>query len=179
MAWKPDKAPGRKREQKQRLARQQKRKDFAKNMERAEALARKWCTKNYEFCVQKGEPPLALKFLDWAINRYRYLKHSDPMTKKHKDMHAQWNEILTTAEACKKATDSLWYAVRKVRRDRAVAKFRADRTQSYIENAERIGAAMQAKMQQRAVAAVAFLEDVITERVGAAMQAKLQERAMR
>ena len=35
MAWKPDKAPKRKREQKQRLARQQERKDFAANMQRA------------------------------------------------------------------------------------------------------------------------------------------------
>jgi hypothetical protein len=34
---------------------------------------------------------------------------------------------------------------------RALAKFRADRTQSRIEDAERIGAAMQAKMQERAL----------------------------
>ena len=179
MAWKPDKAPGRKREQKQRLARQQKRKDFAKNMERAEETAQKWYKKNYDVSVFQPSGALDQKFIDWAINRYTYLKHSEPMSKKHKDMHAQWNEILATAEACKKATDARWYAVRKVRRDRAVAKFRADRTQSHVENAQRFGAAMQAKMQQRAVAAVAFLEDVITERVGAAMQAKLQERAMR
>jgi hypothetical protein len=33
--WKPDKAPGKKREQKQWLKRTQQRKDFAKNMEQA------------------------------------------------------------------------------------------------------------------------------------------------
>ena len=41
MKWKPDKARGAKREQKQRLERQQKRRDFAKNMEGAEALAKR------------------------------------------------------------------------------------------------------------------------------------------
>ena len=151
MAWKPDKAPGRKREQKQRLARQQKRKDFAKNMERADDAAHKWYSGTFDVSVFTPSSALDQKFVDWAINRYTYLKHSEPMTKKHKDMHAQWNEILATAEACKKATDARWYAVRKVRRDRAVAKFRADRMQSRIEASQRVGAVMHAKMQERAM----------------------------
>jgi hypothetical protein len=147
MAWgKADKAPGRKREQKQRLARQQKRKDFAKNMERASDAAHEWYSGTYDPSILSALDP---KFVEWAISRYRYLKHSDPMTKKHKDMYEQWREIVATAEACKKATEVRWYAVRKVRRDRAVAKFRADRTQSYIENAERIAVEIQAKKQER------------------------------
>jgi hypothetical protein len=36
--WKPDKAPRRKREQKERLERQQFRKDFAENMQRTTAV---------------------------------------------------------------------------------------------------------------------------------------------
>jgi hypothetical protein len=183
MAWgKADKAPGRKREQKQRLARQQKRKDFAKNMERAAEMAQKWYSEppslTYNLSIL---PTLDVKFVDWAINRYRYLQSAvvNPMTKKHKAMHEQWNEIVATAEACKKATDARTYPKRRAQHKRTVAKFRADRTQSRIEAAQSIAAEMQAKKQERAVAAVAFLEDVITERVGAAMQAKMQERALR
>jgi hypothetical protein len=149
MAWKPDKAPGRKREQKQRLARQQKRKDFAKNMERAEAIAQTWHKATYEKAVLITD--LDGKFIDWALSRHRDLLSGEEMSQKHKNMHAQWNEILATAEACKKATDARWYAVRKVRRDRAVAKFRADRMQSRIEASQRVGAVMHAKMQERAM----------------------------
>jgi hypothetical protein len=151
MAWgKADKAPGRKREQKQRLARQQKRKDFAKNMERADEIAHKWYSGTYDLSIVPVYA-LADEFVDWAINRYRYLKHSDPMTKKHKNMHAQWNEILATAEACKKATDAHTYPKRRAQHKLAVAKFRADRMQSRIEAAQSIAAEMQAKKQERAL----------------------------
>ena len=149
MAWKPDKAPGRKREQKQRLARQQKRKDFAKNMERADDAAHKWYSGTFDVSVFTPSSALDQKFVDWAINRYTYLKHSEPMSKKHKDMHAQWNEILATAAACKKATDARTYPKRRAQQKLAAAKFRADRTQSRIEAAQSIAAEMQAKKQER------------------------------
>ncbi len=153
MAWKPDKAPGRKREQKQRLARQQKRKDFAKNMEHAEETAQKWYKKNYDVSVFKPSDALDLKFVDWAIDRYYYLKSPvlNPMSQKHKNMEEQWNEIVATAAACKKATEARTYPKRMAKHKLAVAKIRADRTQSRIEASQRVGAVMQAKMEQRAL----------------------------
>ncbi len=153
MAWKPDKAPGRKREQKQRLARQQKRKDFAKNMERAEETAQKWYNETYDLSVFMPPSALADDFIDWAINRYRYLKSPvvSPMTKKNKNMQEQWNEIVATAAACKKATEARTYPKRRAQQKLAAAKFRADRTQSRIEAAQSIAAEMQAKKQERAL----------------------------
>ncbi len=64
-------------------------------------------------------------------------------------MDEQWYEIATTDAACKKATDARTYPKRRAQHQRAVAKFRADRTQSRIEGAQSIAAEMQAKMQQR------------------------------
>jgi hypothetical protein len=175
MAWgKADKAPGRKREQKQRLARQQKRKDFAKNMERAFELSCVFCTVTDIATVPSGD--LEQKYVDWAISQYRQVKFKEPMKQQYKAMDEQWYEIATTAAACKKATDARTYPKRRAQQKLAAAKFRADRTQSRIEAAQSIAAEMQAKKQERAVAAAAFLQDVITERVGAAIQAKLQER---
>ncbi len=104
MAWKPDKAPGRKREQKLRLARQQKRKDFAKNMERAFELSCVFCTVTDIATVPSGD--LEQKYVDWAISQYRQVKFKEPMNQQYKDMDEQWYEIATTAAACKKATDS-------------------------------------------------------------------------
>ena len=149
LKWKPDKAPGKKREQKQRLARQQKRKDFAKNMERAVELCREFCNGTKDFDTMHPIADLDMTFVQWAYSTYRHCKFDEPKSQQFKDMSETWNEILVTAAACKKATDARWYAVRKVRRDRAIAKFRADRTQSYIEKAQRFGAVMQAKMQER------------------------------
>ena len=82
MAWKPDKAPGRKREQKQRRERQQKRKDFAKNMEQAEALASEYLKLSHAHpnmaAVKTGG--LEQKYVDWALSRYDYLKFCTPMS---------------------------------------------------------------------------------------------------
>jgi hypothetical protein len=89
MAWKPDKAPGRKREQKQRLARQQKRKDFVKNMERATELPQKWKSGNFDLFIVMD---LEIKFVNWAISRYRDLKFGEEMSQKHKNMSDQWRE---------------------------------------------------------------------------------------
>ena len=87
MAWKPDKAPGRKREQKLRLARQQKRKDFAKYMERAEAIAQVWHKATYEKAVLITN--LEGKFIDWALSRHRDLHFGEEISQKHKNMSDQ------------------------------------------------------------------------------------------
>jgi hypothetical protein len=87
MAWKPDKAPGRKREQKQRLARRQKRKDFAKNMERAEEIAQKWYKETYDYSILITN--LEGKFIDWALSRHRDLHFGEEMSQKHKNMSDQ------------------------------------------------------------------------------------------
>ena len=102
--WKPDKARSHKRETKQKLKRQQSRKEFAKNMERAEETAQKWYNETYDLSVFKPASALADEFVAWAINRYKHLKFSDPMSQKHKDMHETWKEIAASAEACAKAT---------------------------------------------------------------------------
>ena len=102
MQWKPDKAPKRKREQKQRLARQQKRKDFAENMQRAEALSREYYNAAYPSDVCPGD--LAQEFASWAFCKYRHDKFNEPLTKLHQDMDENWREIVLTAEACAKAS---------------------------------------------------------------------------
>ena len=124
--WKPDKAPGRKRGQKQRFERQKTRKDFAKNMEAAEALAREFYngTKNAILTVISDVCDLDQKYVDWARNRYRYLKFSEPMTKLHKDMDETWREIVVTREACAKATEARTRAKRMEMHHRAVEAFR-------------------------------------------------------
>jgi hypothetical protein len=66
-------------------------------------------------------------------------------------MEEQWNEIVATAAACKKATEARTYPKRMAKHKLAVAKIRADRTQSRIEASQRVGAVMQAKMEQRAL----------------------------
>jgi hypothetical protein len=106
MKWKPDKAPGRKREQQQRLERTQKRKHFAKNMERAEELAQKLYNGTKTAIDVRGDDTLGLeqKYRDWAIQKYHYLKFRTPMSQLHKDMDETWREIIVTAEACAKAT---------------------------------------------------------------------------
>jgi hypothetical protein len=124
LKWKPDKAPGRKREQKQRLARQQKRKDFAKNMECADDAAHKWYNGTYDLAIV---PVLDLKFVDWAFDRFRDLKHNEEMLQKHKNMHAQWNEIVATAAACKKATEARTGPKRRAQIKRAAAALRKRR----------------------------------------------------
>jgi hypothetical protein len=151
MAWKPDKAPGRKREQKQRLARQQKRKDFAKNMERAEKLAQELYNGTKWAINVKTDNTLGLeqKYRDWAIKKFHSRKFGGSLSKMYKDMEDTWNEILATAEACKKATDARTYPKRRAQQKLAAAKFRADRMQSRIEASQRVGAVLHAKMQER------------------------------
>ena len=142
--WKPDRARGSKRESRQRLERQQSRKEFAKNMARADDYARQWYN---DSAIGQPAHPLELKFIDWAIAKYKYLKHCEEMSQPHKDMTATWREISASAEACAKATAARWSAKRNAAKERAVAKFRANRTQSRIEAAERIAAEMQQRHQ--------------------------------
>ncbi len=149
MVWKPDKAPGRKREQKQRLARQQKRKDFAKNMERADALVRDYHNGTNITAPYTGD--LEPKFVDWVLSKYRNDKSGEEMSNQFQNMSNQWREILVTAKTCAKATAARTYPKRMAEHKLVVAKFRADRTQSRIEASERVGAVMQAKMEQRAL----------------------------
>jgi hypothetical protein len=151
MKWKPDKARGSKRENKQKLKRQQERKEFAKNMQRAEETAQKWCNETYDMTMFMPGSELADEFVDWAIRRYKHLNGSENMSQKHKDMYDTWQEIVATAEACKKATAARTYTKRREQQKRAAAAFRADRTQARLEAAARIGAKMQAKMQERAL----------------------------
>jgi hypothetical protein len=170
IVWKPDKAPGRKREQKQRLERQQKRKDFAKIMERAFELSCVFCTVTDIATVPTGD--LEQKYVDWAISQYRQVKFKEPMNQQHNDMDLNWREIVVTAKACAKATEARTYPKRMAKHKLAVAKIRADRTQSRIEAAERIGAEMQAKMQERIAAG---MQAKMQEHLAAEVQAKMQE----
>jgi hypothetical protein len=145
--WKPDKAPGKKRERKARLKRTQQRKDFVKNMEEAEALVRE-----YERGLNITTPyvgSLEPKFVGWALAKYRHEAFREEMSKQHKNMSKTWLEILQTADACAKATEARTYPKRRARQKLAAAKFRADRMQSRIEAAGHIAAEMHAKMQER------------------------------
>ena len=145
--WKPDKAPGKKRERKARLKRTQQRKDFVKNMEEAELLVR-----DYERGVDFTAPyvgSLEPKFVDWALAKYRHEAFKEEMSKEHKNMSKTWLEILQTADACAKATEARTYPKRRARQKLAAAKFRADRMQSRIEASQRVGAVLHAKMQER------------------------------
>ena len=102
--WKPDRAPKRKREQKERLERQQFRKDFAENMQRALKLFHEFDsgTKN----VARDVLDLEQKYVDWAIAKFRHERFKQPMNKLHQGMHDNYLEILTTAEVCAKATEA-------------------------------------------------------------------------
>ena len=124
MKWKPDKAPGRKREQKQRLERTQKRKEFANNMERAEELAQELYNGTKCAIHVKSDNTLGLeqKYRDWAINYYRRLKFNSPMSQLHKDMDEQWHEIVVTAAACAKATEARIHAQGKKAHARWIAR---------------------------------------------------------
>ena len=152
MKWKPDKARGSKRENKQKLKRQQERKEFAQNMERALQLFHDFSngTKDADNFVS-DVLGLEQKYVDWAISKFRHEKFKQPMNKLHQDMHDTWQEILTTTESCAKATAARTYPKRRAQQKRAAAAFRADRTQARLEAAARIGAKIQAKMQERAV----------------------------
>ena len=105
--WKPDKAPRRKREQKERLERQQFRKDFATNMQRALQLFHEFDsgTKNVASFVT-DVLDLEQKYVDWAIAKFRHERFKQPMNKLHQGMHDNYLEIVTTAEACAKATEA-------------------------------------------------------------------------
>jgi len=125
MKWKPDKAPGKKREQKQRLKRTQQRKDFVKNMEEADALLR-----DYERGMNTASPhtrDLEPKFVDWALARYRDLKFGEEMSKQFQNMSNMWREILVTAETCKKATEARTGPKRRAQIKRAAAALRKRR----------------------------------------------------
>jgi lysine/ornithine N-monooxygenase len=118
--WKPDKARGAKREQKQRLERTQQRKDFAVNMERAKELVQVYCTATDIATVPTGN--LEQKYVDWALSRYRDLKFNEEMSQLHKNMSDMWREILVTAKACEKATEARVHAQGKKAHARACAK---------------------------------------------------------
>jgi hypothetical protein len=122
MAWKPDKAPRRKREQKERLERQQFRKDFAANMQRALQLFHEFDSgaKNVASFVS-DVLDLEQKYVDWAIAKFRHERFKQPMNKVHQDMHDTWQEILTTAKACEKATEARIHAQGKKMHARACA----------------------------------------------------------
>ena len=111
MKWKPDKARGAKREQKQRLERQQKSKDFAKNMERAEALVRDYHNGTNITVVYTGD--LEPKFVDWALSKYRHDKFKEEMSKQYQNMEKEWREIVASAAACAKASEARIEAKRK------------------------------------------------------------------
>jgi len=122
MKWKPDKAPGRKREQLQRLERTQKRKDFANNMERAEQLKQVYLTTDPSKLAAVNTGGLELKFVDYALSKYREEKFKQPLTQLHKDMAETWCEILATAEACAKATEARIHAQGKKAHARWIAR---------------------------------------------------------
>jgi hypothetical protein len=150
--WKPDKARGVKREQKQRLARQQKRKDFARYMERAEAIAQVWHKATYEKAVLITD--LDGKFIDWALSRHRDLMSGEEMSQKHKTMSDQWNEIVATAAACKKATSMRKTKQHIKKHERKVDAFLEDCKQRRAEAAkhETPQQRLEYEEQQRAVA---------------------------
>jgi hypothetical protein len=131
MSWKPDKAPKRKREQKQRLARQQERKDFAANMERAKELVQAYCSAKNIATVPTGG--LGQKYVDWALSRYRDLKLNEEMSQLHKNMSDMWREILVTAKACAKATEARVHSQGKKAHARACTKELERREQKRIQ----------------------------------------------
>lgn len=135
MKWKPDKATGKKREQKQRLTRQQKRKEFAKNMQRAEETAQKWCNESYDMTMFMPASALADEFVDYAIRRYKQLMFSDLMSQKHQDMYDTWLEIVVTAEACAKATSMRKLKQHLRKHERKVDAFLEGVKQRRIEDA--------------------------------------------
>ncbi len=89
------------------------------------------------------------KFVDWALAKYRHDKFGEEMSKQHKNMSKTWLEILVTGETCAKATEARTYPKRRAQQKLVVAKLRANRMQSSIEVSERIGDAIQGKMQER------------------------------
>jgi len=133
--WKPDKARGAKREQKQRLERTQQRKDFAVNMERAKELVQVYCTATDIATVPTGN--LEQKYVDWALSRYRDLKFKEEMSQLHKNMSHMWREIIVTAAACAKATEARTYAKRKQLQKRAAAAFRERKMQKRLQREKR------------------------------------------
>ena len=76
--WKPDKAPGKKRERKTRLKRTQQRKDFAKNMERAVELFREFAKGTKDFDTMQPIADLDMTFVQWAYSTYRHFKFDEP-----------------------------------------------------------------------------------------------------
>jgi len=133
--WKPDKARGAKREQKQRLERTQQRKDFAVNMERAFELSCVYCTATDIATVSTGN--LEQKYVDWAVSQYRQVKFKESMSQQHNDMHDNWREICVTAAACAKATEARTYAKRKQLQKRAAAAFRERKMQKRLQREKR------------------------------------------
>jgi hypothetical protein len=140
MKWKPDKSGAvRKRERKAGLKKSQLRKDFAKNMEGASALAQDFYTgkKCALLTVISDVCDLEQKYVDWARNKFRYLKFNEPMTQVHKDMEETWREIVTSTAACAKATEARTYAKRKQLQKRAVAKIRERKMQKRLQREKR------------------------------------------
>ena len=90
--WKPDKAKGAgNRERRARLAKAQVRKDFAKSMEGAAALAREYQAGRSITAAYTGE--LEARFVDWALSTYRHDKFKEEMSKQHKNMEKEWREL--------------------------------------------------------------------------------------
>ena len=124
--WKPDKAKGAgNRERRARLAKAQVRKDFAKSMEGAAALAREYQAGRSITAAYTGE--LEARFVDWALSTYRHDKFKEEVSKAHAEMSATWGEIVATAEACAKATEARTGPKQRERRKRAAAALRGRR----------------------------------------------------
>ena len=102
MTWKPDRETGTKREQRFRRERQQIRKTFAANMERADVLCDAYCSATDVAVVNTGD--LEQKFVEWAFAKYRNAKYKEPLSEEHVDMAENWREIVVTTDSCANAT---------------------------------------------------------------------------
>jgi hypothetical protein len=119
LKWKPDRETGTKREQRFRRERQQIRKRFAENMQRAKELYHVYYSAADVLTVETGD--LEQKFVEWALGMYRHEKLKEPLSKEHYDMSANYREIVVTTEACKAATAGRMEANRVKRHMRKAA----------------------------------------------------------
>ena len=119
MTWKPDRETGTKREQRFRRERQQIRKTFTANMERADVLCDAYCSATDVAAVNTGD--LEQKFVEWAFAKYRHRKFKEPLSEEHIDMSENWREIVVTTEACATATAARMEANRVKKQKRMAA----------------------------------------------------------
>jgi hypothetical protein len=104
LKWKPDKGTGQKREQRLRLERQQIRRTFVENMERADKLYHVYYSAANIATVDTGS--LEQKFVEWAFGKYRHEKFKEALSEEHLDMNDNWREIVLTREECATATEA-------------------------------------------------------------------------